>query len=113
MDTTRKKIRIAMRKFPPFERAIKKQWAIFEAKEGSALELEVVALDLLDLTEALFNQRGLQNGTFDVALINTDWIASACERGDLLDIAPFLRSDPPDDYPNGWSDSMLRLQMMN
>jgi multiple sugar transport system substrate-binding protein len=103
-------LRIAVRKFPPFERAIKRQWITFEANEDTGFELEIIALDLDELTKALFDQNGLKNGRFDVAFINTDWVASACERGDLLDITEAIRKDPPRDYPHGWEDSMLRLQ---
>ncbi|MDB6128127.1 MAG: transporter substrate-binding protein, partial [Verrucomicrobia bacterium] len=30
--------------------------------------------------------------------------------GALLDLSPMLRTHPPEDYPHGWSDSLLRAQ---
>lgn len=30
-----------------------------------------------------------------------------------MDLTPFLRRDPPEDYPCGWSESLLRLQNVN
>jgi multiple sugar transport system substrate-binding protein len=104
------KLRIAVRKFAPFESAIRKQWVEFERRRGSGFALEMVPLDLMPLTEALFARKSLRDGTWDIAFINTDWIASACERGDLKDLHEFIRSDPPEDYPRGWTDSMLRVQ---
>ncbi|HZP83902.1 MAG TPA: extracellular solute-binding protein [Chthonomonadaceae bacterium] len=43
--------RIAVRQFGPFESAIRKQFAAYKAASGSALELELVALDLNPLAE--------------------------------------------------------------
>ena len=105
-----RKLRIAVRKFPPFESAIGRQWEDFEQTRRSGFSLEAVALDLLPLTETLFDRGGLKDGTWDIAFINTDWIASACERGELKDLAESIRGNPPDSYPQGWTDSMLRLQ---
>jgi multiple sugar transport system substrate-binding protein len=104
------KLRIAVRKFAPFESAIGKQWAEFERQRRSGFALEMVSLDLIPLNEALFDGKSLNDGTWDIAFINTDWITSACERGELKDLQEFIRSDAPEDYPQGWTDSMLRLQ---
>lgn len=104
------KLRVAVRKFGPFESAIQKQWADFEQKRHSGFALEAAPMDLIPLTQALFDRKGLKDGSWDVAFINTDWIAAACERGELRDLAELIRADPPADYPQGWTDSMLRLQ---
>jgi multiple sugar transport system substrate-binding protein len=108
-----KKLRIAVRKFAPFESAIVKQWEDFERERRSGFTLEPVALELLPLTEALFDRQGLRNGTWDIAFINTDWTAAACHRQELLDLQKFIQDSPPEDYPQGWTDSMLRLQQKN
>jgi multiple sugar transport system substrate-binding protein len=52
----------------------------------------------------------MRNGDWDVAFVATDWIAAAYEQGATVDLAPLLASDPPQDYPEGWTDSLLRLQ---
>jgi len=104
------KLRIAVRKFAPFESAIAKQWEDFERERGSGFTLEPVAFELLPLTEALFDNQGLRTGTWDIAFINTDWIAAACHRQELADLRKFIQGNPPEDYPHGWTDSMLRLQ---
>ena len=105
-----KKLRVAVRKFAPFESAIVKQWQDFEKERRSGFILEPVALELLPLTEALFDSEGLRNGTWDIAFINTDWVAAACHRRELADLHEFIQANPPEDYPHGWTDSMLRLQ---
>jgi multiple sugar transport system substrate-binding protein len=102
--------RVAVRKYGPFERAIEAQWAAFEADAGTGLALEMVALDLHALEEALFASNGMRDGAWDVAFVATDWIAAMHARGCAVDLAGMLREDAPEDYPEGWTDSLLRLQ---
>jgi multiple sugar transport system substrate-binding protein len=102
--------RIAVRKYPPFEAAIRMQWEAFEATAHTGLTLDLIALDLHPLEEALFASNGMRGGDWDVAFIATDWIASVHAQGCAVNLAPLLASDPPQDYPQGWTDSLLRLQ---
>jgi multiple sugar transport system substrate-binding protein len=48
--------RIAIRKFAPFESAIQKQWAAFEAVQQTGLQLDPVALDLHPLSNTLIDE---------------------------------------------------------
>jgi len=105
-----RQFRIAVRKYPPFEAAIRAQWEAFEAAAHTGLTLDLVALDLHPLEDALFTTNGMRNGDWDVAFIATDWIASVHAQGCAIDLAPLLASDPPEDFPHGWTDSLLRLQ---
>jgi multiple sugar transport system substrate-binding protein len=105
-----KKLRIAVRKFAPFESAIVRQWEDFETGARSGFSLEPVALNLVPLTEALFEPSGLKDRSWDIAFINTGRIAAACQRKELTDLTEFIRRNPPEDYPRGWTDFMLRLQ---
>ena len=102
--------RIAVRKFPPFESALEKQWEDFERHHQTGLKLDAVALDLLPLHESLFVNRGLELGEWDAAMISTDWLAEAADSNMLLNLSPFLETAPADDFPHAWSDSLLRLQ---
>lgn len=104
--------RIAIRKFGPFESAIRKQWTSFCAATGCALRLEAEAFDLRPLHETCFARRGLAHGDWDAAFVVTDWVAEAHATGALLDLAPRLAKNPPDDFPDGWSDSLLRYQQI-
>jgi multiple sugar transport system substrate-binding protein len=108
--TDRRTFRIAVRKFGPFESAIQKQWDDFEAVARTGLGLEAAAFDLEPLQEALFAQEGLVRGDWDVALLDTDWLARAHALKAVANLAPWLNRDPPDDFPDGWSASLLRLQ---
>lgn len=105
-----KKFRVAIRKFGPFESAIPKQWQFFEAAAETGLELEPVALDLEPLHRQLFTEDGLGAGSFDLAMISTDWLAEANASRGLVDLAPYLATSPPEGYPDAWPESLLRLQ---
>ena len=102
--------RIAARKYAPFEQAIRAQWQAFEAKARTGLTLDLVSLDLHPLEETLFTTDGMRNGNWDVAFVATDWISAMHAQGCALDLSPLLAAQPPQDYPNGWADSLLRLQ---
>lgn len=102
--------RIAVRKYPPFEQAIRAQWGAFEAAAKTGLTLDMVALDLRPLEEALFASNSMRDGEWDVAFIATDWIASMHAQGCARDISQLLREEPPQDFSEGWTDSLLRLQ---
>lgn len=102
--------RIAVRNFGPFESAIRKQWDCFESEAKSGLTLEAESFDLHALQDTLFTQEGLARGDWDVAFLNTDWVAAIHEARSVVDLAPYLESEPPEDYPSDWSPSLLRLQ---
>jgi multiple sugar transport system substrate-binding protein len=110
MTTRLETFRIAVRKFGPFEKSIVRQWESFCARSGCRLRLETVALDLHPLHATLFEDGGLKSGHWDAAFVVTDWLAEAFETGALLDLAPRLSKSPPDSYPTGWTESLLRAQ---
>jgi multiple sugar transport system substrate-binding protein len=110
MSTT---IRIAVRKFLPFESAIARQFAAFTRATGTDARLEIEALDLNPLHERLFARRGLADGSFDLAFIATDWLAEGHAAGLIRDLEPHLARAPIPDFPDAWSPSLLGLQRFN
>jgi multiple sugar transport system substrate-binding protein len=105
-----KKFRVAVRKFGPFESAIRRQWEAFETVEGTGRDLEIVALDLHPLFHSTI---GAASGAdWDVVFVNTDWVAAAARGNALLDLSERTRTDPPEGYPDGWAPSLLRLQQV-
>jgi multiple sugar transport system substrate-binding protein len=110
MSAVRSSFRLAVRQFGPFESALQQQWKSFSAATGCPLSLDITPLELPALHAALFDQEGLRRGTWDVALVVTDWLAAAHASHALLDLAPYLAAHPPADYPHGWTDSLLRHQ---
>jgi multiple sugar transport system substrate-binding protein len=103
-------IRFAVRAFGPFESAVQKIWQAYCRQTGCDFELEAVPLELPDLHEAILGRGGLKNGTWDLAHLNTDWIAEARATGALADLSAFIRQRPPAGYPGGWTPSLLGMQ---
>lgn len=102
--------RIAVRKFGPFESALEKIWAAFAAETRCRLRLELAPMDLHPLHEALFESGGPANGDWDLAQLNTDWLAEAHASQAVADLRPWLAKLPPEGYPDGWTPSLLELQ---
>jgi multiple sugar transport system substrate-binding protein len=102
--------RVAVRAFPPFESAIRKQWEAFEARMHTGLRMEAVPLDLHPLHAALFGPTAQQ---WDAAFVVTDWIAEAAAANSLTDLAPYLAAGAPESYPAGWTPSLLRFQQVD
>ena len=98
------KFRILVRKFEPFESIVSDFWARYMEQTGADLELEEVALPLPELHNAILT------GNFDVAHVNTDWLTESWESGCLEDLTDYVASNPPEDYPEGWADALLKLQ---
>lgn len=107
MTTT---LRVAVRRFGPFESGIVKQFADFCRVTGTDAAIEAVAFDLNPLHAALFERRELAGGDWDIAFLSTDWIAEAQAAGLIADLAPFLARRPIADFPQAWSPSLLGLQ---
>ncbi|OXB07400.1 ABC transporter substrate-binding protein [Flavobacterium pectinovorum] len=105
-----KKIRIAVRKFDPFESTLQKLWDLFCLENNIQAEAEMIPLELHDLYEQTITNKGLKNGTWDIAHINTDWIFDAVNEKAVLDLTSFIDQNPPQDYPEGWHESLLKLQ---
>jgi len=102
--------RIAVRKFAPFESAMQKFWDKFCAFSGCKLKLEMAVMDLHELYDATITQKGLANGNFDVAHISTDWILETYSNQDVEILNPYINRNKPQDFPQGWSKSLLNLQ---
>ena len=105
------RFRVAVRRFAPFESAIARQWAAFELQAHTGLQLEVVPMDMHPLSDATLGPEAGSN--WDAVMVNTDWVATALNRGALLDLSDLIRSDPPEGYPDAWTPSMLRLQTVD
>ena len=104
------KLRIAVRKFDAFETAIERQFADLVRTSGIDAELDIQAMDLNPLNEALFVREELKDGSLDIAFLSTDWLARAQEQGLIDDLNPYLAKTPVEGFPDGWSPSLLKLQ---
>ncbi|WP_068472979.1 ABC transporter substrate-binding protein [Saccharicrinis aurantiacus] len=104
------KLRIAVRKYDPFESAIEKIWQKFKGTTACPLELEIVLLDLHPLYEEIIVKDGLKNGDWDITFINTDWITEAVKDGHVEKLDAYIKRSTPDSYPENWSSSLLQMQ---
>lgn len=107
------KLRIAVRKFDPFETTLQKLWDLFCLKNNITIEAEMIPLELHDLYAETISKKGLKNGSWDIAHLNTDWIFDAANEKAVLDLAPLINVNAPQDYPDGWHQSLLHLQQIN
>ncbi|MBW1655465.1 extracellular solute-binding protein [Flavobacterium quisquiliarum] len=107
------KIRIAVRKFDPFESTLQKLWDTFCLQNNIKMEAEMVALELHDLYETTISEKGLKEGKWDIAHINTDWIFDAANENAVLNLFSLIGENPPENYPFGWHKSLLHLQKLS
>ena len=107
------KLRIAVRKFDPFESTLQKLWDLFCLKNNIQIEAEMIPLELHDLYEETIASEGLKNGKWDIAHLNTDWIFDAANEKAVLDLNSLISQNAPQDYPQGWHQSLLHLQQIN
>lgn len=103
-------LRVAVRRFGPFESGIVKQFADFARVSGTDARIEIAAFDLNPLHETLFQRRELATGQWDIAFLSTDWIAEAQAAGLVADLAPFMARRPIPDFPDAWSPSLVTMQ---
>jgi len=107
------KIRIAVRKFDPFESTLQKLWDAFCLQNNIKMEAEMIALELHDLYETTISEKGLKEGNWDIAHINTDWIFDAVNENAVLNLFSLIGENPPENYPFGWHKSLLHLQKLS
>jgi multiple sugar transport system substrate-binding protein len=102
--------RIAVRKFGPFETAMQKLWDAFCLKYDISIAVEMIPMELHDLYEQTITEGGLKKGDWDIAHINTDWIFDAAHANAVQDLTSFIAQKSPQNFPEGWHNSLLHLQ---
>jgi len=96
-------LRFAIRKFAPFESAIRRQFDDFVRASNARASIEIEALDLNPLRDRLFGQSAMTDGAIDIAFLTTDWVAQAQSAGIIADLKPHLARGPIPDFPDAWS----------
>ncbi|HEU5443406.1 MAG TPA: extracellular solute-binding protein, partial [Steroidobacteraceae bacterium] len=103
-------LRIAVRKFDPFESAIRRQLADYAQAAAVDVRAQLEPLELNDLHRRLFEERGLADGSLDIAFLSTDWLAEAQAAGLIEDLTPHLARAPIGDFAQAWSPSLVGPQ---
>ena len=101
-DIANDTLRIAVRKFGPFETALQKLWDAYCAETGCKLKAKMVPMDLDDLHSTILGKEGLKNGKWDIAHVVTDWLVEAVENDSLEDLQPYINQNRPDGFPGGY-----------
>jgi len=107
------KIRIAVRKFDPFESTLQKLWDAFCLQNNITIEAEMIPMELHELYETTISKKGLKQGKWDIAHLNTDWIFDAVHEKAVVDLYSFIAENSPENYPYGWHKSLLHLQKLD
>lgn len=100
-------LRIALRNYADFERALTEEAHLFESTHPGT-KIELVSLGIHDLYKTAIAEGGLHDGRYDLALIVTDWLAEAHNAGALEDLHPWQHRIPIHDWPNGWPRSLVQ-----
>ena len=103
-------LRVAVRRFGPFESAIRKQFEAFRAATGVDAGIEPVAMDLEDLSHTMFDAGGLKDGSWDIGFVVTDWLPMAVEDGHLADLLARARESPAEGAPDCWPECLRGQQ---
>lgn len=103
------KLSLIYREFVGFERALNRQTRAFEfAHPDSQTHLE--AYDVPALYEKMVTQKTVLTSDYDLFLSVTDWMPELMRDKAVVCLDEYLRDNPPVDWPQGWSDTVLRLQ---
>jgi len=103
------RLRVAVRRFDPFETAISELFGSWVPPHGAHVELDLVSLDVLDLHQQLLTDGGLRDGAFDIAFLVTDWLPQAIEEGHLLNLDSRVAASIPD-HDSVWPASLRAFQ---
>ncbi len=110
MQDRAKYLRIAVRKFSPFESAIQKQWEAYCKETHCEMRLEAVPMDLPELHQSTLKNSGLKNGEWDIAHLSSDWIKEAYNSSAVEDFIPFIREK---NYFTDWPNALIEAQKID
>jgi multiple sugar transport system substrate-binding protein len=102
-------LNIIYRSFDAFEQALTQQAEHFRAGHPG-VEIRIHDEGPEALYERMIAQGEAGSEAWDIFLILTDWLPELMKREGLVRLNDYLQSDPPEDWPDGWSESMKVLQ---
>lgn len=101
-------LKLIGRKYIGFEKALARQAQAFAAVGGAEIELKF--LEVEDLYERMVAGKGAANGEADIMLTVTDWYPALIAENAVARLDEFIATDPPQDWNDGWTPSVLGLQ---
>lgn len=103
-------LRLAYRTFEPFTHAFEQQISAFTTDHPD-IEVTAAAWDPQQMYRQLVAERGLASGDVDLMLTLSDWLPELIATAAIAPLDENLATDPPPDWPGGWSASMRALQV--
>jgi multiple sugar transport system substrate-binding protein len=105
-------LNILYRVFDGFERSFAAQAESFRQRHPD-VDFNITPIDPEALYERMIHQKGLMQSDVDVVLLLTDWLPEVMKIGGLTRLNEYLAKNPPQDWTDGWSASLLELQCDN
>ncbi len=102
------RLRLASREQETFENAFAAHIADFRALHQD-VEVTGTFRKIHDHFELMVEGEGCFDGSTDLLLCCTDWLPQVIARGGLTPLDPYLASNPPQDWPEGWHPAMRAL----
>jgi multiple sugar transport system substrate-binding protein len=106
------RLRLISRQFVGFERAFGRQIAAYRARQPQ-VEIACEYTDVPPLFDTMVTRGGALSGDYDLFLAVTDWLPLLMRDGLVLPLDDRLRADPPPEWPEGWPETLRRLQRDN
>jgi multiple sugar transport system substrate-binding protein len=103
------RLKLISREFTGFDTSFTEQAARFrEHYAGWDIDKEFVPLETLE--KRMVADRGGLTDKYDLFLCCTDWLPQVIHDRGLLPLNRYLQDDPPEGWPEAWSESLLGLQ---
>lgn len=102
-------LRFVGRPFEGFEKALQRQMDSFVEETGYDVEFERDHRPLPEIHAELVEGGGLADGEYDLFLCLSDWLPAVADAGLLEPLDEYVADTPPQDWPNGWAESMRTL----
>ncbi|HLO99614.1 MAG TPA: sugar ABC transporter substrate-binding protein [Fimbriimonas sp.] len=106
------KLRLCTREQETFENAFRAQIADYQ-KVRPDVEIEVVTRTISAHVHEMVTMGGCAKDDFDLFLCCTDWLPEVIARGQLVDLNPYIESNPPHGWPDAWHPAMRGLQTVD
>jgi len=102
-------LKLISREFDGFARSFAEQAKHFE-KRHPGMSVEREFSEIHRLYDQMIAGREALSSDYDLMLCTTDWVPEAIHQQLLTPLNDFLDEDPPEGWPEAWSDSMRGLQ---
>lgn len=103
------KLRLCTREQETFENAFQAQIADYQRVRPD-VEIEVVTRPIHDHFQVMVADKGCAHADYDLFLCCTDWLPEVIDRGELVNLNPFIAHNPPHGWPDAWHPAMRGLQ---